>query len=380
MPEPFKNLMSLELIQGMAEQLSAQWPSFDQAAFVRSASHQLESLELKARAQQITGALARHLPGDFTHASDILLNSLAPAEGCDVNAAAPETTGLAGWAIMPLADYVALRGLGHFEVSLNLLKEMTKRFSAEFAIRPFLLAEPQRTMDVLKTWADDSNLHVRRLVSEGTRPRLPWAMRLPAFIADPAPVLRLLETLKDDDEEYVRRSVANNLNDIAKDHPDRIAAIAGQWLKGASKRGASKNRERLVRHACRTLIKQGHTQTLKALGYQAPKIVLDRLSIPCPQVKFGQALEFEVSFTSTDQKDQPLILDYAVHHRKANGGMSKKVFKWKTITLKAGAKLNVARRHAMRPITTRVYYPGTHRLEILANGKSLAGADFELLM
>lgn len=176
-------------------------------------------------------------------------------------------------------------------------------------------------------------------------------------------------------KKYVRRSVANNLNDIAKDHPDRIAAVAGQWLKGASK-----NRTRLVRHACRTLIKQGHTETLKALGYQAPKIVLDRLSIPCPRVQFGQALEFEVSFTSTDQKDQPLILDYAVHHRKANGGMSKKVFKWKTITLKAGAKLNVARRHAMRPITTRVYYPGTHRLEILANGKSLAEADFELLM
>lgn len=136
------------------------------------------------------------------HASDVLLNSLAPADDtCVVDAPLPNARGLAGWAIMPLADYVALRGLGHFEVSLNLLKEMTKRFSAEFAIRPFLLAEPQRTIGVLETWADDANLHVRRLVSEGTRPRLPWAMRLPAFIADPAPVLRLLEALKDDDEE-----------------------------------------------------------------------------------------------------------------------------------------------------------------------------------
>jgi len=375
MPEPFKNLMSLALIQGIAKQMAAQWPAFDQAAFVGSASHQLERLELKARAQQITDALARHLPDDFMHASDIVLNSLAPAESCDLDAKAPVVAGITGWAIMPLADYVALRGLGHFDVSLNLLKEMTKRFSAEFAIRPFLLAEPQRTLDALETWTDDASPHVRRLVSEGTRPRLPWAMRLPAFIADPAPVLRLLERLKDDDEEYVRRSVANNLNDIAKDHPDQVAEFAGQWLKNASK-----NRERLVRHACRTLIKQGHAQTLKALGYQAAKVKLQHLNILTPQVTFGQALEFELSLSSLAQTDQPLIIDYAVHHRKANGGTTQKVFKWKALTLKAGATLNTARRHAMRPITTRVYYPGTHRLEILVNGKVLASADFELVM
>jgi 3-methyladenine DNA glycosylase AlkC len=162
---------------------------------------------------------------------------------------------------MPLTHYVGRNGLKHFDLSMMLLKEMTKRSSSEFDIRYFLLDSPLRAISILQEWTQDPNQHVRRLVSEGTRPRLPWAMRLPVFIEDPSPLIPLLDALKDDEEEYVRRSVSNNLNDIAKDHPDVVAGIARQWLKGASK-----NRQRLVRHACRTLIKQGHKETLAALG------------------------------------------------------------------------------------------------------------------
>jgi 3-methyladenine DNA glycosylase AlkC len=274
-----------------------------------------------------------------------------------------------------MTHYVGLQGLEHFDLSMMLLKEMTKRSSSEFGIRFFLLAQPERTLSVLESWVDDSNYHVRRLISEGTRPRLPWAMRLPAFIEDPAPILPLLEALKYDGEEYVRRSVANNLNDIAKDHPDIVARIAGQWLKGADN-----NRHRLIRHACRTLIKQGHQGTLKALGYGPPRVALEKLLISTPRVAFGTALEFELSLTSTAARAQALIVDYAIHHRKASGATTAKVFKWKTATLAPGATLRAKRKHAIKSITTRVYYPGRHRLEILVNGVSLAIEDFELVM
>lgn len=212
-------------------------------------------------------------------------------------------------------------------------------------------------------------------VSEGTRPRLPWGQRLGMFVDDPAPVIGLLEALKDDPEEYVRRSVANNLNDIAKDHPDVVAKIARRWLKGASK-----NRQRLVRHACRTLIKQGHKSTLSALGYKAPEVKVPSLIIETPRVTLGLALDFTVHLKSTAETDQALVIDYAVHHLKANGRTQAKVFKWKTLTLKAKTTHKASRKHPMRKITTRVYYPGRHLLDIRVNGEVLASKAFELVL
>ena len=380
MGEPFKNLFNERIINGMATHLSKAWPEFDSAAFSAMATKNIDDLELKERSVQITEALTAFLPDDFESAASIMLASLAPDDGgdigsTDVNGRNIEGRGIEGWAVMPMTHYVGLQGLAHFDLSMMLLKEMTKRSSSEFGIRFFLLAEPERTLSVLETWVGDSNVHVRRLISEGTRPRLPWAMRLPAFVRDPAPILPLLEALKDDGEEYVRRSVANNLNDIAKDHPDLVARIARQWLKGADK-----NRRRLVRHACRTLIKQGHKGTLKALGFGTPRVEMDMLRISTPHVTFGTALEFELRLTSTADRPQSLVVDYAIHHRKANGATTPKVFKWKTTTLAPGATLSAKRKHAIRKITTRVYYPGGHRLEIFVNGVSLGIEDFELVM
>ena len=375
MPEPFKNLFSKALITGIGEHLAKAWPEFDRAGFESSASKNLDALELKQRSAQITDAMAASLPGDFETSAAILLASLAPEEECDVGTAVVNSGGLAGWAVMPMTNYVGRYGLDHFDLSMLLLKEMTKRSSSEFDVRLFLLEYPKRTLAVLKKWTRDRNPHVRRLVSEGTRPRLPWGMRLPEFVEDPTPLLPLLEALKNDTEEYVRRSVANNLNDIAKDHPDLVAQIAGRWLKGASK-----NREKLVRHACRSLIKQGHKETLAALGYDPPSLELSHLKILTPDVPFGDALMFELSLTSTSKKTQPLIIDYAIHHRKANGGTTPKVFKWKTMTIEPLAAHTATRKHAMRRITTRVYYPGTHRLEVLINGVSFASRDFVLEM
>ncbi|MBT6595001.1 MAG: DNA alkylation repair protein [Nitrospina sp.] len=375
MPEPFKNLLSKTVITGMGKHFARAWPEFDRAAFIAAATKNLNALELKERSVQITSTMATFLPDDFHRAAAIMLAALAPDDWDDAGNPEVDDRGIVGWAVMPMTHYVGLYGLKHFPLSMTLLKEMTKRSSSEFGIRFFLLEEPKRTLSTLEKWTRDPSQHVRRLVSEGTRPRLPWAMQLPAFVKDPAPILPLLEMLKDDEEEYVRRSVANNLNDIAKDHPDRVAKIAGQWLAGASK-----DRKKLVNHACRTLIKKGHQKTLKALGYGPARIELKKLKILTARVAFGDALLFELCLTSTSKKPQPLIIDYAIHHRKANGSTTAKVFKWKKITLESCATLSAKRKHAIKKITTRVYYPGTHKLEIMVNGVSLGTKTFKLVM
>ena len=198
-------------------------------------------------------------------------------------------------------------------------------------------------------------------------------MRLARFVKDPAPVVELLETLKDDPSEYVRRSVANNLNDIAKDHADLVAEIARKWLKDAPA-----ERRRMVRHGLRSLIKAGHPEALQALGYGPAKVELLRFRVLTPEIRMGGAVEFEIELASTARSDQPLIIDYAVHHMRAGGKTTAKVFKWKTVTLNSGETLHATRRHAFKPITTRRYYPGRHRVEILINGEVLGGADFDL--
>lgn len=195
---------------------------------------------------------------------------------------------------------------------MTLFKEMTKCASSEFGIRFFILKSPTKTLSVLKTWTTDSNQHVRRLVSEGSRPRLPWAMSLPMYIKEPAPVIGLLELLKDDDKEYVRRSVANSLNDISKDHPELVAKIATQWMKGASK-----EREKLVRHACRTLLKSGNQKALRVFGYKPPIIQQTCINILTPEVVFGSALQFTVSLCSNSENDQALMIDYIIHRKES---------------------------------------------------------------
>lgn len=312
------------------------------------------------------------LPLEFPAFEKIIRASLHPSEDPENEGASfgPEgVVGMAGWAI---ADLVTLRGRERPEAALGLLKDVTKRFSAEFAVRPFLDENTELTLEVFKEWLTDENRHVRRLASEGCRPRLPWGMQLRKFVADPAPVLALLEVLKDDPEEYVRRSVANNLNDIAKDHPDKVAEIAALWLIGADK-----NRTRLVKHACRTLIKHGHTGALGAFGYAPLRDVDCALIIKTDTVNYGEDLEFEFTLTAKPAHCK-IVVDYKVHFVKANGSRSPKVFKWKDTVLVKGGLAGV-KRHAIKPITTRTYYAGDHRIEILVNGVAVASGAFELI-
>jgi 3-methyladenine DNA glycosylase AlkC len=375
MPEPFKNMFNPALVGDIADHLARQWPAFDRDGFVSDGCDGLEALELKDRANWIAAALDKHLPRQFPEACGLLLATLHPAEDATLTEMDTGITdeGIKGWAVMPMTIYVAERGAGHLDVALSTLKEMTKRSSAEFAIRRFLADQPGRTLEILSGWVHHGNRHVRRLVSEGTRPRLPWASRLTDFVRDPSPILPLLESLKDDESDYVRRSVANSLNDIAKDHPDLVVDVARRWL-----RDAGEQRQRLVRHACRSLVKAGNRDCLKVLGFGQPELSSVGLSVITPTVTIGDALEFELAITTNSHKTQRLVIDYIIHHVKANGKTTPKVFKWKALTLDAGGALQARRRHALRPITTRVYYPGRHRVELMVNGEVFGGADFEL--
>ncbi len=222
--EPFKNLLNPALVRKAGARLQAAWPAFDKAAFLRHANRGLEALELKARAMQIADALEATLPAPFDQACNVIEAALAPAS--EPGQPPPgDSDGLHGWIVWPLGEFVARRGLAEPERALAALHALTQRLTAEFAIRPLIVAHPALVFATLQRWARDPSAHVRRLVSEGSRPRLPWGLRLQALVADPTPTLPLLAALQDDPSDYVRRSVANHLNDIAKDHPQHRRAM-----------------------------------------------------------------------------------------------------------------------------------------------------------
>jgi 3-methyladenine DNA glycosylase AlkC len=274
-----------------------------------------------------------------------------------------------------VGEYVARRGVEEPERALTFLHAMTQRFTAEFAIRPLIVAHEALVLEHLKRWMHDPSEHVRRLVSEGTRPRLPWGLQLKRFIADPSPCVPLLEHLVNDSSDYVRRSVANHLNDIAKDHPDRVVAFVTRHLPNAPE-----ERRALLRHASRTLIKQGHAAALDAWGHGTPFRGQAELSLSPRRIALGQAVMLEAQLTSTARTPQELVVDYVVHHVKANGETSPKVFKGWRLTLAPGETRVLTRKHNVKPITTRRYYAGRHEIALQINGKDVARDAFTLTL
>src|SRR5262245_49344026 len=299
-----------------------------------------------------------HLPRAFPAAAEILVASLGP------ELAGTDDFGMAPFRYLPHVLFVQKYGLDDFEPAMRAQYELTKRFSAESSIRAFLVRYPEATYACLREWARDGNVHVRRLVSEGTRPRLPWAPRLRAFQENPRPVIALLELLKDDPERYVQRSVANNLNDIGKDHPDLAVEVCRRWSDDASSA-----RLWIVRHALRALVKKGHRGALAALGVDGrPAVRIAGVRLVPRRVEIGGALRFSCAIASTGKKDQALLIDYAVHFVKASGATRPKVFKLRKIALSPGEQAELAGTLSFKDLTTRRHYPGRHRIDLLING------------
>ena len=363
-----RNVFNEKVVTRLAGNLRQVWSGFDARGFRRSVIPRLDPLTFSERCNLICDVLWEFLPKEYPRALEIILAALPPAlPTC-------ELTGYDGFIVLPQNEYVAKYGLAHYELSMQALCQMTKRFSAEGAIRAYILKYPGPTMSTLAGWAEDENCHVRRLVSEGTRPRLPWTTQLRPFIEDPRPVLRLLEKLKTDPVLMVRRSVANNLNDIAKDNPDLVVKTLKRW-KGIPDEGT----QWLIRHAARTLVRQGSPEALAILGYDSRVgISFSNLQLDPLLLELGGTLHFSFDLKSTSAREQDLLIDYVIHHVKANGKRKPKVFKLAKRRIRAGESIHIAKGHPFRRISTRSYYPGKHGLEIQINGSRYGWAEFEL--
>jgi 3-methyladenine DNA glycosylase AlkC len=354
--------------RAIAQMIRAVYAEFPHDEFLRDALAGFGPLSLTGRGFHIAAALRKHLPADYPQAIDVLLASVSQPHEHRASG------GMAAFLYMPHLFFVAQHGLDHFEDSMRAQHALTQRFTAEYSIRAFLEKHPEVTLARLREWTRDASPHVRRLVSEGTRPRLPWAPRLRAFQKDPRPVLELLELLKDDPELYVRRSVANNLNDIGKDHPALLTTVAKRWL-----RGATAERRWIVNHALRSAVKRADLDALGALGYgsKAEVALRDKSVVPL-RVKIGGSVTLSFTLVNKQTKPQRVMVDLVVHFVKARG-TGAKTFKMKALTLAPGARVAVTKKIGLRQLTTRRHYPGVHKVEALLNGRRVALGGFTLL-
>lgn len=359
MPEPLKNRYTREFVGGLSRAIESVCLSFESPAFARAVfDERWEERELKSRMGHLSEMLHRFLPEGYEQSLGVLMR-IAPR--------------FQGFEYLFFPDYVERYGIEEYEISIVALEHFTEYASSEFAVRPFIMRYPQRMMAQMELWADSGNEHLRRLASEGCRPRLPWAMALPVFKSDPRPILPILEKLKADESEYVRRSVANNLNDISKDNPELVIGIAQSWL------GKNAQTDRLVKHACRTLLKRGVPEVLELFGYEPPgHIEIDDLVVD-ESVAWGNSLSFSFVLSASNKRLGKLRIEYGLDFMKRNGRTARKVFKISESDVQSHRK-RVLRTHAFKPISTRKYYAGAHGIAIILNGQEVASGAFELVM
>jgi len=354
-----KDIFSAARFRQIATLIADVHPGFNRKRFLQLTTTGLEPLSLLQRMRHGTHALHATLPPGYPDALAIL-EKLAPRLTGDF-------TGLM------LPDFVGLYGTHDFDASLEALSFLTRFSSAEFAVREFLRLDLARTLAVMERWSLDADENVRRLASEGSRPRLPWSFRLEALVADPSPAAPILHNLRADPSLYVRKSVANHLNDISKDHPDWMLTRLAAWDL------AHPHTQWIAKRAARTLIKAGHQPALRLFNFTGkPSVTLRAFRLAPSRLKLGQVLEFSFTLTSTSRRPQQLAVDYRLHYVKASGGTAPKVFKLREVHLAPGQTLRLARRQTLRNFTTRKHYPGRHHLEIQVNGLILGQRSFLL--
>ncbi len=366
-----KAFFSPELVRRLAGDMSRASPAFPARAFINQATRGLEALELLDRGKHISRALATHLPDDYPEAIAIILRSLGPVHATDELLG----LGMAPFFYLPHVIFVAERGLDHFDVSMHAQYQLTQRFSCEASIRPYIAKEPERVFATLRTWAGDAKAHVRRLVSEGTRLRLPWAPRVAWLDENPERVLELLELLKDDPASVVRRSVANNLNDMGKVHPPLLARTCKAWFHSS----ASAERRALVEHALRSAVKRGDREALGILGFgKKAAVAIEEVRFEPRNVAIGGTVDVHFAIRNTARTSQDLLVDLAVHFVKATGKATPKVFKIGRVTLAAGEHTVLKARVSLKVHTTRKPNPGVHAVDVLVNGTATQVGSFKV--
>ncbi|MGG0517503.1 DNA alkylation repair protein [Priestia aryabhattai] len=350
-----KSVFNEELITHLSDTFSREMSSFDQKAFRELVFQQdWEDLGLKERMRRITLSMHEVLPADYEEALHILYK------------AAPTVGGLQG-TVFP--DYVELYGLNAWEASIKALAFFTPFSTSEFGVRPFLIQDQKRMLQQMIEWAGDENHHIRRLASEGSRPRLPWGQSVPALKQDPKQTLPILEQLKRDESLYVRKSVANHLNDISYIEKDWMLDVMKSWY------GKDAKTDWIVKHACRSLLKKGDSEALSLFGYgDDPGVIVTGLGLHPHTITIGDSIDF--SFELSVEKTMPLRIEYGIHYVKAKGNRTQKVFMLKNVQAKAGQTLTVIKKHAFKDLSTRKHYSGTHTLSVIVNGVVKAEADF----
>lgn len=365
------HLFNPDKVAQLAQQLARVFPGFQSADFIADVVASFPVLELKQRIVHIRTCLHTYLPSDYRQAVAILLEALpAPLDEWRTD------DDFGDFIHAPFGDFVAHYGCTqeHLAFSMAALREITKRFSAEDAIRYFINAFPEEAFSTLLEWTQDPNYHVRRLCSEGSRPKLPWSQKL---ISSPEKALPILDRLYTDPTRYVTRSVANHLNDLSKTHPEIVLQRLSVWTEQGGQ--TATEMAFLQKHALRTLVKTGLPAALALLGYGDHRGITLTSVQHSLEVRMGEALWF--SFCLTTEESKNLVVDYVLYFQSKLGQRAnKKIFKLRTINLSAGETIHVEKRHPLRRnMTTRPLFSGTHKVEIQVNGKVLAYFFFELI-
>jgi 3-methyladenine DNA glycosylase AlkC len=361
-----KDLYNKEFYTSFSVVLENHIPNFDKKKFIKMIfSSPFDSMQLKERMRHTTITLNHFLPNDFNESCFILKKCIQQIQGNSNDWGALE--------YLFFADYIEQFGIEHYEPSVEAIEFTTQFITCEFAVRPFIIKYPNKILSQLKKWAKHPNAKVRRLATEGIRPRLPWAMALPEFKKDPSQVLEILEILKNDESEFVRRSVANNLNDISKDHPSLVIEIAKRW------KGISVETDNIIKHASRTLLKQGHTDILNHFGLDSKNILIKNGRIQTPKIKIGDSLMFSFEIENNNKSKKYIRLEYAIYFLRQNGTYGKKVFKISEKEYEKLSKITIYKNHSFRRITTKKYYEGKQFISIIVNGRECEKKEFSLV-
>ncbi|MCD8167527.1 MAG: DNA alkylation repair protein [Bacteroides sp.] len=378
MAEPFKNMYNEQFFDRFMKDLKLVINDFDACGFVdRVMDDEWENRELKQRCMHITTVLKEFLPADYKEAIAKILELLEYVEEREPGFSVIDDKkfGLTLEYGAILDNYIEQYGLDHYETSVKAIEKITQFTSCEFVTHPFIRKYPEQMMKQMLVWSKHEHWGVRRLASEGCRPRLPWAMALPDLKKDPTPIIPILENLKNDPARFVRLSVANNLNDIAKDNPDIVIELAKKW------KGESKEVDWVIKHGCRTLLKQGNPEAMELFGFgaAAKNITIENFQISTPEVKVGDSLEFSFKLLNKNDEKARIRLEYGLYYQKANGTLSKKVCKISEKEYAENSTTQMIRKHSFKVVTTRKFYPGLHQVAVVINGKEFEKYDFILI-
>ncbi|GAA4808922.1 DNA alkylation repair protein [Olivibacter ginsenosidimutans] len=380
MAESFKNMYNKQFFDRFTKDLKLVVNDFDARGFVSQImDDEWENREYKQRCKHITAILKKFLPADYNVAIAKILELLDHVKDTlpDFSKIDDKNFGLLMLEYGAVLDnYVEQYGLDNYETSIKAIEKITQFTTCEFCVRPFIIKYPDEMLKQMLIWSKHEHWAVRRLASEGCRPRLPWAMALSNLKKNPAPILPILENLKNDPSRFVRLSVANNLNDMAKDNPQAVIDLVKRWQQEESKEVAW-----IIKHGCRTLLKQGNSEVMELFGFDAivKNIDIENFQISIPKVKVGTSLEFSFNLLNNNNKKNKIRLEYGVYYQNANGTLAKKVYKISEKEYAENSTAQITRKHSFRVVTTRKFYLGLHQVAIIINGNEFEKHHFELI-